>query len=341
MAVPPGPFARVLFRVLPTRDVQHELFAPSIHAVPPAVAPPEYLALAGRLPPSIRLGTTSWSYPGWAGTVYGTNASEKDLSRYGLTAYSKHPLLRTVEIDRTYYEPLSATALRSYADQVPDDFRFVVKAHEDCVTFKFPSHARYGKKGGASNPHYLDAAYAEDIVVAPFREGLGAKAGIVLFQFPPHEVDEPAAFAEQLHDFLVQLPKNVLYAVEIRNAELLVPAYSAALEDAGAVHCHNAWTAMPSVTTQARAIAPGARRPFVVRWLLRQGDTFENARDRYAPFDRLLEEDSATRGLIAGIVAKAHSHGVPVFVIIDNKAEGCAPKSVARLAEAIVGLPGA
>jgi uncharacterized protein YecE (DUF72 family) len=318
------------------RDVQRELFAPSGNALPPAVAPPEHHALALRLPLDVHLGTTSWSYPGWAGTVYGTRVSEKDLARYGLTAYAQHPLLRAVEIDRTYYEPLSATALRSFADQVPDDFRFVVKAHEDCVTRRFPAHARYGKKRGESNARYLDASYAADTVVAPFKEGLGAKGGALLFQFPPREANEPDAFAEQLHGFLRQLPKDVLYAVELRNAELLVPSYSAALEDAGAVHCHNAWSEMPSLAIQAKSIAPRARRPFLARWLLRQGDTFERARARYAPFDRLVDVDETTRALIAGIVAKAHAHDVPALVVVDNKAEGCAPTSVARLAEAIV-----
>ena len=318
------------------REVQRELFAPLANEVLPAIASPDHHALGARLPSDVRLGTTSWSYPGWMGTVYGTNVSEKDLARYGLTAYAKHPLLRAVEIDRTYYEPMSAAALRAFAGQVPEDFRFVVKAHEDCVTARFPSHARHGKRRGEINARYLDAAYAADTVVAAVNEGLGAKAGVMLFQFPPHEVNEPEAFAERLHAFLVRLPKGIPYAVEVRNAELLVPAYSAALEDAGAVHCHNAWTAMPPLATQAKGIAPRARRPFVVRWLLRRGDTFESARDRYAPFDRLVDEDETTRAQIAGIVAKAHLHEVPAFVMVDNKAEGCAPKSVARLAEAIV-----
>jgi uncharacterized protein YecE (DUF72 family) len=211
-----------------------------------------------------------------------------------------------------------------------------VKAHADCVIRRFPFHPRHGNKRGEINARYLDAAYAADTIVAPFEEGLGAKGGLLLFQFPPHEVTAPDAFAEQLHDFLRQLPNGIPYAVELRNAELLVPSYSAALEDGGAVHCHNVWTGMPSVTAQAKAIAPRARRPFMVRWLLRQGYTFESARARYAPFDRLMDEDETTRAVIAGIVVKAHLHGVPAFVVIDNKAEGCAPKSVARLAEAVV-----
>jgi uncharacterized protein YecE (DUF72 family) len=315
---------------------QPDLFELPRHELVAAELQPAHVALAAQLPPGIRLGTTSWSFPGWAGIVYGADAPAKLLASDGLTAYAKHPLLRAVEIDRTYYAPLSAAALQSFAEQVPEDFRFVVKAHEDCTFVRFPSHARYGKRGGEVNPRYLDAAYATEAVVAPFREGLGTKAGVLLFQFPPQAVGEPRAFAEQLRDFLVRLPKGVIYAVEIRNPLLLTPEYAAALEEAGAVHCHNAWAAMPSIPRQARQIPPRARRPLVIRWLLRRGDTFEGARARYAPFGRVVDEDPANRVLIADLVAKAHSHGVPALVMIDNKAEGCAPGSVVHLAKAIV-----
>jgi uncharacterized protein YecE (DUF72 family) len=282
------------------------------------------------------MGTTSWAYPGWSGIVYGPSVPQKDLSNYGLTAYAKHPLFRTVEIDRTYYEPVLATGLQSYASQVPEDFRFLMKAHEDCVVRQFPSHPRYGKKRGETNSRYLDAAYATDKVVGPFVEGLGAKGGALLFQFPPHAVDDPEAFAGELHAFLTRLPKGVVYAVEIRNAELFVPAYSNALEDAGAVHCHNVWTRMPTLTAQAKRISPRARRPFVLRWLLRPNDTYERANARYSPFSRVVEQDETTLTLAASILAKVHLHGIEAFVLVDNKAEGCAPESVARLARAIV-----
>jgi uncharacterized protein YecE (DUF72 family) len=267
--------------------------------------------------------------------IYADNVPVKHLAGYGLTAYAKHPLLRAVEIDRTYYEPLPTEALRALAQQAPVDFRFVVKAHEDCTVLRFGSHARFGRKRGEVNGHYLDAAYATESVVEPFREGIGRKGGVLLFQFPPQDAGPPRAFAARLRDFLARLPKGVTYAVELRNAELLTPDYAAALTEGGAVHCHNAWSAMPPLIEQARAIPPGARRPFVVRWLLRAGDDFESARERFSPFARILEEDAATRGGIADLVCKARAHGVPSFVMVDNKAEGCAPESVFRLAEAV------
>lgn len=319
------------------RDAQGELFElppRKLGLAPSALA---HRALSAELPSEVRLGTMSWSYPGWKDVVYASEGSTKELSELGLTAYVEHPLLRAVEIDRSYYEPLSESAYRRYAEQVPDDFRFLVKAHEDAVVRRFPLHARYGKKRGSPNPRYLDASYVTDVVVAPLVEGLGAKLGALLFQFPPElEVAEPDAFAERLERFLRALPRAARYAVEVRNPELLTREYASALAAGGALHCHNLWTTMPPLAAQARLIPPVARSPLIVRWLLRHGDPYGGASERFKPFDRLAEEDRTNREKVADLVARADAHGVPALVLVDNKAEGCAPLSIVELARAIV-----
>lgn len=144
-----------------------------------------HLEAAKALGPEVRLGTSSWSFPGWEGKVWDRGATEHELARSGLAAYARHPLLRTVGIDRTFYAPVPARTLAEYAAQVPDDFRFLVKAHEHLCLARFPEHPRYGALRGAESPHFLDAAYAIEQVVEPFLEGLGAKGGPLLFQFPP------------------------------------------------------------------------------------------------------------------------------------------------------------
>ena len=70
-----------------------------------------------------------------------------------------------------------------------------------------------------------------------------------------------------------------------------------------------------------------------MRWLLRAGDNYEAAGERYQPFDRLREEDPENRSAIATLVAKAHAHGVPALITVNNTAEGCAPDGIALLAE--------
>jgi uncharacterized protein YecE (DUF72 family) len=311
-----------------------ELFDPSPRSIPAVPPSPEHRELALALPPELRLGTMSWSYPGWIGILYGVRVAPKQLSEVGLTAYSKHPLLRAVEIDRGYYEPLPEGVLRAYAAQVPEDFRFLVKGCEDCTVDRFPPHARYGKRGGELNARYLDAAYAEGEVIAPVVAALGPKLGVLLFQFSP-DAGEPRRFVDRLHAFLGRLPKGVPYAVEVRNADRLTPEYAEALRDTGVVHCHNAWTTMPSVLAQAKLLPPESRRPLVVRWLLPGGLPYAEAHKRVAPFDKLVDDDVERRDAIAGLVVRALRHSVPTFVFVDNKAEGCAPLSVARLAKTI------
>ena len=53
-------------------------------------------------------------------------------------------------------------------------------------------------------------------------------------------------------------------------------------------------------------------------------------------FDRIAREDQPARAAIARLVARAAARGVPAIVTINNKAEGCAPESAFRLAQAIV-----
>lgn len=312
-----------------------ELPEPELEAAP---VPAEQSELAARLPQGVRLGTMSWSYPGWRGLVYGAGVKAERLAEDGLRAYAKHPLLRAVEIDRSYYEPLPSCAFERLAAQVPTDFRFLVKAHQDCTVQRFPLHARYGKKSGRDNPRCLDAAYATDAVIGPTVEGLGAKLGVLLFQFSPQPSGSPQAFAGRLANFLKGLPSGVQYAVELRNRDLFTPAYAAALAEAGAVHCHNVWSGMPPVLDQAKRIPPAARRPLVVRWLLRPGDKYAAASARFAPFNRIVEEDLTQRQAIARLVARALQHDVAAFVAVNNDAEGCAPESIHRLARTVAEL---
>jgi uncharacterized protein YecE (DUF72 family) len=317
------------------RRRQLSLF-PEHERVGPAELAPDAARLRSKLPSRLRLGTSSWSFPGWAGLVWDRPHSEERLARDGLPAYARHPLLRAVGLDRGYYAPLSAHALAAYAAQVPDDFRFVVKAHEACTLARFPRGPRGGPTPGAPNPRFLDAAYASEVVVAPYVEGLGEKGGALVFQFPPQApgaLASPDAFAERLHRFLAALPPGPAYAVEIRSAGWLTERYAAALADAGAVHCLTIHPTMPDLPTQIRVAHAALGGPCVVRWMLRSGASYEAARERYRPFDRLVDEDPATRSDVAALCLAAAERRLASYVIANNKAEGSAPLTLVRLAE--------
>ena len=225
---------------------------PEKKGVGAAVQSEEVEALGRELPRGIYLGGSTWSFPGWAGLVYDRAYSPSKLAHEGLPAYARHPLLRAVGVDRTHYAPVEAVELARYREAVPEDFRFLVKAHEACTLARFPDHARYGAQRGQENPLFLDPVYATDQVVAPFAEGTGIGGGALLFQFAPQSLGSAGAFAQRLHDFLAALPLGPVYAVELRNRELITAEYGDALAAVGACHCHNVHPRMPDVRAQAR-----------------------------------------------------------------------------------------
>ncbi len=298
--------------------------------------------LAARLPRSLHLGTSSWYFPGWNGIVFGEVCDAGRLSRDGLAAYSAHPLLRCVSIDRTYYAPMDAASLAAYAAQVPDDFRFMVKAPSDCTT-PFLRGAD-GRPAGA-NPRYLDPAFATEMFVLPTLAGLGDKCGPLVFQFPPqgHPIlREPERFAEKLYAFLAGLPQGPVYAVELRDAGLLSRRYVQALRATRARHClsvHPRASPLADQLAALRVLDPG---PLVARWNLNPIHQYQEAKERYAPFDRLMEEDPESRAVLAEACADAVLANRPVFLIANNKAEGSAPLTIGKLAveiEARLALP--
>jgi uncharacterized protein YecE (DUF72 family) len=306
--------------------------------VGPATISDEVRALGERLPQGIYLGTSSWAFPGWTGLVYGKEAPQSALAREGLAAYSRHPVQRTGGIDRTFYSPISAFTFAEYAAQVPDGFRFLAKAHEVCTLARYPLHERYGVHRGQPNDRFLQPGYAADLVVAPFVEGLRDKAGPLVFQFPPQGTrgfGGPARFVERLHAFFAALPRGPLYAVEVRNEELLTEGFAQVLAELGVCPVLSAWRHMPPVVHQAVLTRALEFRAVVARWMLPPHLGYDEAYARYAPFHRLVDEDTVTREALAGICAAAAHKGLPAYVIINNKAEGSAPLSALKLAEKV------
>ena len=333
----------------------------STHTPVGAADPGEELARIGRhLPRQLYLGTSSWAFPGWQGLVYEREYPEARLARQGLAAYGRHPLLRAVGVDRGYYQALEQSEWARLAGEVPEGFRFVVKA-PSVVTDALTRGSRQapGQPMGA-NPRFLDAAYAAEHFVMPALEGLGPKAGALVLQFAPMPSGltyDTHPLIERIAGFLAALPAQhagvrPLYAVELRNPELLTPRLVHRLREVGARLCLGIHARMPPVARQAAALramdAPAAPEagwslagPLVVRWSLHAGLGYEQARARYAPFNRLLDADLVTRGTLVHLIRIAVRSGQDAFVIVNNKAEGCAPLSCVELARALADRGGA
>ena len=132
-----------------------------------------------------------------------------------------------------------------------------------------------------------------------------------------------------------ELPAGALCAVEVRDPEWLTPAFARLLTAQGARYCLGLHDRMPPIAGQLpmlRAQWPG---PLVCRWNLQRGLAYEQARNLFKPFDRLAAPDPVTRQALARVMAATAQAGHPVFVAINNKAEGSAPLSVIELAREV------
>ncbi|MBI5533642.1 MAG: DUF72 domain-containing protein [Deltaproteobacteria bacterium] len=296
-------------------------------------------ALAARLPPGLRFGTSSWSFPGWAGIVYPSGLDESRLARDGLPLYVRHPLLRTVGIDRGYYAPIAESELRRYASQLPPGFPCCSKVPEGFVSPVFLGHGR-GERG-EPNPDFLNTLRFDELVAGPYLSAFSDHLGPMILEFPPvpaaHRL-APSEFAERLDAFLEAAPKQLPFAVELRDRSLLTEEYIAVIARHGASHTYNYWTAMPMPGEQLKLAPPGAASFVVVRLMLRPGTRYEGRKRDFQPFDRLVDPDFEMRAQVTELVRLVTALGRNIFVLVNNKAEGCAPLTIEALAEACARL---
>jgi uncharacterized protein YecE (DUF72 family) len=316
--------------------------------VEPAAHSSELIALAQTLPTHLRLGTSSWNYPGWAGMVWDREYPENNLSRYGLSAYSKHPLFKTVSIDRGFYRPLTVAQFAEYASQVGDDFRFVVKAPSLITDALIRDEDGRGMR---TNLNFLNAIESVKLFVEPALEGLRHKLGALVFQISPlpnQLLTRMPQVIDQLHQLLKAIPDlhqqapDAVVAVEVRDPQWLTPQFVQALRDTKATYCMGLHAKMPPISEQLpilRALWPG---PLVCRWNLNPlhgAYGYEDAQQLYSPYDKMVDPDLETRAKLTQVIVGTARAGQNVYVTLSNKAEGSAPLSVIELAKAIKHFP--
>ena len=291
-------------------------------------------------PENVRLGTSSWAYEGWQGQIYRQaypkNRFAKDcLREYAAYEYGGRRLFRTVGVDHSFYRPPTAAQWASAAAQVPDDFRICSKVWEELTIPAYADHPRYGLKAGRANPRFLDAALFAEMVLASLREGLGGRAGPLIFEFQRTGL-EPAAFVAALDRFLAALPGGQPYAVEVRNPQILGPRYADMLRAHRVAHVYNHWTFMPPLAAQHEKLG----RRFtaecsVVRLLTPLGLAHADAVRRYAPYNRLVAPQPRMRADVLTLIRQAVEDGTAIYVLANNRAEGNAPMTIQALANGL------
>ena len=302
------------------------------------------LELAARLPPSVRFGTSSWTYPGWHGLIYhGPVRTERALHQDGLPDYAAFPWFRAVGIDSTFYAPPKASVLERYSRQLPAEFRWTEKVWERISAPTFPRQPRYGERAGQVNPDFLDAQLFRDVVLGAHGDpGVALRTGPFLLEI--QSLGRPGTvaidrFFERLDTFLGALAGEARFAVEIRSPELLVPRYFATLNHHGATHVWNHWDRMPALRDQMRAAAAvgGLTAPFyVARLLTPLRVDYRASVERFAPFDRLQSVEGVMRADVVRLVEEALDRNAEATILVNNRVEGCAPRTIAAIGAMIV-----
>jgi uncharacterized protein YecE (DUF72 family) len=139
---------------------------------------------------NLYVGTSGYSYPKWKGKFY----LEKLPAQRMLPCYGEH--FRAVEINSTFYRLPTAAVVEKWAEVVPVDFQFALKAP------KRITHVRGLNDVGAAVSSLLEVA-----------DVLAGRLGPLLFQLPPHLAKD----VPRLRAFLTLLPKQRRVAFEFRH----------------------------------------------------------------------------------------------------------------------------
>ncbi len=223
---------------------------------------------------------------------------------------------------------------------LPPGFPCCAKAPATVTSMVVPGGRR---ETPVPNPDFLSPERFASDMLEGFAEVFADHCGPFIVECPPaprgYPVD-PAAFAERLDRFLEPLPREWQFAVELRDERLLTPAYARVLARHGAGHVYNAWSAMPPPAAQARIIDPGRLRFIVVRLLLPPGTWYEDQREKFRPFNRIVEPDENMRSEVGRLIGDAVRRSQPAWLLVNNKAEGSAPLTVRAIAERVVTMGG-
>jgi uncharacterized protein YecE (DUF72 family) len=141
-------------------------------------------------PMKILVGTSGWSYKHWKGSFYPADLPADGMLRYYCTR------LPTVEINNSFYRIPKESILLEWADQVPAEFRFVLKASRRIT-------------------HINRLADQDDTLGYFLRTAnvLGEKLGPTLFQCPPTLRKN----IELLRGFVAKVPRTWRAALEFRH----------------------------------------------------------------------------------------------------------------------------
>jgi uncharacterized protein YecE (DUF72 family) len=159
---------------------------------------------------SLRVGTSGFDYRDWRGRFCPVDLSDRSRLAYYARTFE------TVELNVTFYRMPAATAFQRWREDVPDGFRFAIKAR------RYLTHVRRLRDPQAPVEHLMERASL-----------LGDRLGPILLQLPP----DLAIDLDRLDRTLSAFGPAVRVAVEARHATWFCPELRALLASHGSALC--------------------------------------------------------------------------------------------------------
>src|SRR5262249_59334011 len=105
-------------------------------------------------------------------------------------------------------------------------------------------------------------------------------------------------------------------------AEYLVPDYLEVRRRRGAAHVFNWWTRVPPLLEQWEAAQPLPSGTAVVRILVPPGVPYEQAVERFRPYDRILAPREDMRRDLVRLIRDIAAQGADGFILVNNPPQG-------------------
>lgn len=285
--------------------------------------------------PYLRIGTCSWKYDSWKGLIYDPD------KKYAPDDYLKDYARRynTVEIDQWFWSLFAAGAklpdpetVATYAESVPDDFLFTVKAPNSItLTHHYAKQsARNQHLANKPNPHFLDVDLLERFL--QILEPMGNKLGPVMFQFEylnKSKMPSLAAFIDKLDEFFDRAADGFDYAVEIRNPNYLKPAWFSFLKERGIDSVLVEGYYMPPIAEIVDKFDVSSGNVSVIRLMGPDRQKIEEETDSL--WDRIVAPKDDSLASVARIVGERIEQTRRTIVNVNNHYEGCAVLTIDRL----------
>lgn len=309
-------------------------------------------ALARLAAQNVYIGTSSWKYPGWLGTLYDEQRyvwrGKFAESRFERDCLAEHAeVFHTVCVDAGYYRFPSPKYIEGLVNQTPPGYKLCFKVTDDITARTFPNLPRHGDKAGKRNEHFLNAELFRAAFLAscePWKE----RIGVLMFEFShfhPRDFARGRDFVEALDVFLAQLPAGWQYGVEVRNRTLLCQPYFDVLRRHGVTHVMNNWQRMPSVAEQMKIPGVFTSDEFTAaRFLLKPGRSFEEGVQMFSPYNATKDVNDEARTAAAELVKMRQEAAInqrtrPSFIFVNNRLEGNALNTILAFLESLGQLP--